>query len=66
MWVSPGRNSTHRLLQLDSRSGGLELLLDLLGLFLVHAFLHGLRRALDQVLGFLQPCLLYTSDAADE
>ncbi len=32
----------------------LERRLDLLGLFLVHAFLDGLRRAFDEVLGFLQ------------
>ena len=31
-----------------------ELLLDLLGLVLVHAFLDGLGRGLDEVLGFLE------------
>src|SRR5680860_1603501 len=42
------------LLQLDGRAGGLKLLLDLLGLVFRNAFLHGLGRTLDQVLGFLE------------
>src|SRR3546814_7502891 len=42
------------LLQLDGRAGFFELLLQLLGFFLVHAFLDGLRRAFDQRLGFSQ------------
>ena len=42
------------LLQLDGRSGGLELLLDLLCLVLGHAFLDRFRRAFDEVLGLLQ------------
>src|SRR5215510_15078449 len=42
------------LLQLDGRTCGFELLLDLVCLFLVDAFLDRLRRALDQVLGLLQ------------
>src|SRR3954451_8708009 len=43
-----------RLLELDLGAGLLELGLDLLGLVLRHAFLDGLWRAFDQVLGFLQ------------
>src|SRR6185312_6935052 len=42
------------LLQLHLRAGGLELLLDLLGLGLGDAFLDRLRGALDQVLGLLE------------
>src|SRR5262249_8412756 len=53
MWDPPGYIST-RLFQLDRRACGFELLLDLLGFVLVHAFLDRLRRALDQVLGLLQ------------
>src|SRR5262249_44178882 len=52
-WDPPGYIST-RLFQLDRRACGFELLLDLLGFVLVHAFLDRLRRALDQVLGLLQ------------
>ncbi len=43
-----------RLLELDLGADLLELRLDLVGLFLVHAFLDGLGRAFDQVLGFLE------------
>src|SRR6202011_940585 len=43
-----------RLLQLDLGASLLELGLDLLGLVLVHAFLDRLRRAFDEVLGFLE------------
>src|SRR5690606_20070415 len=42
------------LLQLDGAAGFLDLLLDLFGLGLVHAFLERLRRALDESLGFGQ------------
>src|SRR6185436_5136694 len=42
------------LLHLNRRAGLLELLLDLLGLLLVHAFLDGLGGGLDQVLGLLE------------
>src|SRR6187401_1296295 len=42
------------LLDLDRRAGLLELLLDLLGLLLVHALLDGLRGGLDQVFGLLE------------
>src|SRR6478752_10008002 len=42
------------LFQLDGRTCGFELLLDLLGLVFVDAFLDCLRSALDQVLGLLQ------------
>jgi hypothetical protein len=42
------------LLELDLGAGLLKLSLDLLGFVLVHAFLDRLRRALDEVLGFLQ------------
>src|SRR6516162_6290400 len=42
------------LLELDLRASLLKLGLDLVGFFLVHAFLDVLRRAFDEVLGFLQ------------
>src|SRR5687767_10279335 len=42
------------LLDLYFGAGLFELLLDSLGVGLAHAFLHGLRRAVDQVLGLLQ------------
>jgi len=42
------------LLDLDLGTGGLELGLDVLGFVLGHAFLDGLRSAVDQVLGFLE------------
>src|SRR5690606_15940217 len=42
------------LLQLGGGAGSLEILLDLLGVFLRQAVLDVLRRALDQVLGLLQ------------
>src|SRR5205085_8022643 len=48
------RETVGSLLQLDGAAGILDLLLDLLGLFLVDAFLDGLRSALDQRLGFAQ------------
>src|SRR6266496_1357621 len=44
-----------RLLDLDRRSRGFELLLRLVGLLLRNLLEHGLRRAVDQVLGFLEP-----------
>src|SRR5680860_678959 len=43
-----------KLLQLDTRACIFELLLDLLGLVLRHAFLDRLGRTLDEVLGFLE------------
>lgn len=42
-----------RLLEFDLGAGGLELLLDFLGIGLGSAFLDGLRRAFDEILGFL-------------
>src|SRR6266516_1118717 len=42
------------LLELDLGAGFFELRLDLIGLFLRRAFLDRVRRAIDQVLGFLQ------------
>src|SRR5580693_9963211 len=48
------RQRGRSLLELDFRSCLFQSSLDLLGLFLAHAFLDGLRRGLDQVLGFLQ------------
>src|SRR6186713_682994 len=51
----PGPRASKRcLLELDLRASLLELDLQLLGLVLVHAFLDRLRRALDEVLCFLQ------------
>src|SRR5262249_29782635 len=41
------------LLKFDLRAGFFKLLLELLRVGLVHSFLHRLRRAFDQVLGFL-------------
>src|SRR5690606_23275483 len=55
--AGPGatRSRTHcGLLHLDGSALLLELRLDLLGLFLRHAFLDGLGRVVDEVLGFLQ------------
>src|SRR4051794_25749442 len=43
------------LLELDSRAGLLELLLELVRLVLADAFLDRLRRALDEILRLLQP-----------
>ncbi len=43
-----------KLLELHLGAGGLELLLDFLGLGLVDALLDGLRGALDEVLGLLE------------
>ena len=42
------------LLQIDLGAGFFKLCLELFGIGLVHAFLHRLRRAFDQVLGFLE------------
>src|SRR5690606_25178580 len=47
-------DARYDLLELDGGAGGLEVLLELLGVFLGHAFLDVLRGAFDQVLGFLQ------------
>src|SRR5579883_869697 len=41
-------------LDLDGRTGGFEFLLELRGVVLVHAFLHGGGSGLDEILGFLQ------------
>src|SRR5690242_339025 len=54
------------LLQLDGRAGGFELGLDLLGLFLVHAFLDGLRSALDEGLRLGQAELGDGADFLDD
>src|SRR5471032_3312906 len=48
------RSTKLRLLELNLGASLLELGLDLLGFVLVHAFLHRLGRALDEVLGFLE------------
>src|SRR6476661_7638989 len=48
-----GRQSPSGLLELDARPCLLELRLDRVGLFLVHALLHGRRGAVDEVLGLL-------------
>ena len=45
---------SRNLLEFDFGAGGLELLLDLFGVGLGSAFLDGLRRALDEVLGLLE------------
>src|SRR5690242_534261 len=50
---SPERDSPHSL-DFDSRAGFGELLLDVLGFFLVDAFLDRFGRAIDQILSFLQ------------
>src|SRR5205807_4381942 len=50
----PPRPPPPRLLQLDNRALRFELLLDLFGFLLGHAFLHGAGRAFHQVLGLLQ------------
>src|ERR1700761_5617500 len=51
----PGfRSNNPGLLELNLGAGLLELGLDLVGLVLVDAFLDGLRRAFDEVLGFLE------------
>src|SRR3990172_4915917 len=42
------------LLEFDLRAGGLEFLLDLLGLLFGHALLDGFWRALDQILGLFE------------
>src|SRR6478735_9235725 len=53
--VRPGAFQPQQtLLQLHGGAGRLEQLLDLLGLFLVHAFLDGLGSGLDKILGFLE------------
>ena len=54
------------LLEGDSSASLFELGLDFLSLVLGNAFLDSLRSVLDNFLGFLEACLLYTSDAADE
>src|SRR5581483_7340051 len=48
-------NDGPNVLQLDLRAALFQLLLHRFGVSLGNAFLHGLRRAFDQVLGFLQP-----------
>src|SRR6476660_9375361 len=50
----PAEIATQQLFDGDLRAGVLEDLLDLRGLVLGDAFLHGLRSALDEVLRFLQ------------
>src|SRR5258708_738624 len=51
------------LFQLDGRSRFLELRLDRVGLFLVHALLHRLRSRVDEVLGLLEA---ETGDGPDD
>src|ERR1700755_2664004 len=48
------RNALADLLDLDLRARVLELLLEAVGIGLVHAFLHSGRHAFDQILRFLQ------------
>src|SRR5882757_1914880 len=63
----PGsRSSNLRLLEFDLRASLFELGLDLLGLVLRDTFLDGLRRAFDQVLGFLQPKAGQRADLLDD
>ena len=52
----------HELLHFDDGALILELLLQLCGFVLRHAFLHGLAAGLDEVLGFFQA---ETSNGAD-
>ena len=52
--MTGGRKRQVWLLELHFGTGGLELLLDFLGLGLVDAFLDGLGGAFDEVLGFLE------------
>src|SRR3954452_4886426 len=56
-------SSGRLLLDLDGSAGLLELTLDRVGLVLRHAFLDGLRRGVDQVLGLLQA---EAGDGADD
>ena len=49
------------LFDFHSRADFLESSNDLVALFLGDAFLEGLGRAVHQLLGFLEACLLYTS-----
>src|SRR5437868_14837689 len=51
----PNRRKAGELLDFDFRSGLFELLLDGRRLVLVNAFLDGLGRAVNQILGFFQP-----------
>src|SRR5438105_10437403 len=50
----PPRQPPPSLLQLDDRTLRFELLFDLFGFLLGHAFLHGAGRAFHQILGLLQ------------
>src|SRR5262245_63270361 len=54
------------LLDFDLGAGFFELLLDRRGFVLAHAFLYGLRRAIDEVLGFLQSEAGYFADSLDD
>src|SRR5690606_41546753 len=54
------------VLELDGGAGGLEVLLELLGVFLGHAFLDVLRGAFDQVLGFLHAQAGGGADGCDD
>ena len=55
-----------QLLDFDGRASGLEFLLELLGLFLRHRFLDGLRGAFDEVLRFLQAQAGDGADSLDD
>src|SRR5205814_9525996 len=50
----PATSAPPSLLQLDDRTLRFELLFDLFGFLLGHAFLHGAGRAFHQILGLLQ------------
>ena len=54
------------LLDLDSRAGVLETLLQRFGLVLGNAFLHRLRRILDERLGFLEAEIRDRPDLLDD
>ncbi len=54
IWSVVNRKCPSGLLEFDRGSGGLELLLDFLGVGLGSSFLDGLRGAFDEILGFLE------------
>src|SRR5260370_9142664 len=57
---------TRRLLQFDGGALRFELLFDLFGFLLVHAFLHGPGRGFHPALGFLQPQVGNRPDLLDD
>src|SRR5439155_19662454 len=60
------RRQSRRLLQFDDRALRFELLLDLFGFLLGHAFLHRAGRAFHQVLGLLEAQVGDRSDLLDD